>query len=185
MEALKLPRVTEILHCFAQYRGVPRDVLENAAARGTKVHGLCACVAQDLWVPPMLDELKPYVESFTRWHDSQVKRLILVEKRLHDKNETYTGQIDFVFELNDDKTWLVDIKTCQQPMKSHPVQMAAYIKMLIDNGIQVEGAQLVYLPKTGKDVKVLSYTMDELRELYGVFAAALKCYYYFNAKKAA
>lgn len=180
MEALKLPRVTEILHCFAQYRGVPRDVLENAAARGTKVHGLCACVAQDLWVPPMIDELKPYVESFTRWHDSNVKRLYMVEKRMQDSNLSYTGQIDFVFRLNDDKCWLVDLKTCLKPMKTHPVQMAAYVKLLKDNDVNVDGAKLVYVPKTGKDATEIMFSLDDLRVYYDVFASALKCYQYFN-----
>jgi len=183
MDTPKLPRVTEILHAFAQYKGVPKDVLDNAAVRGTKVHAMCACVAQKLWVPPMIDELVPYVDSFTAWHNENVKQLYMCEKRLHDKQETYTGQIDFVFQLNDGKTWLVDIKTCLAPMKSHPVQLAAYTKILADNGVIVSGAQLVYLPKTGKEPKVLTYTLDQLRELYGIFAAALKCFYYFNRKE--
>lgn len=182
MEKLSLPRVTEILHLFTPYNHVPSGVLENAATRGSKVHGLCGLVAKNLWLPPYADELAPYVESFTKWHDSNVKRLDMCETRLTDKNKSYTGQIDFVFLLNDGKTWLVDLKTCYAPQKSHYVQMAAYRNMLKDQGIQVEGAQLVYAQKTGKDAKVVTLTNEQLDELAEVFNAALKCYYYFKHK---
>ena len=111
MDIVKLPRVTEILHPFAQYKGVAKDVLDNAATRGTKVHGLCAIIAKGLWLPPMTEELKPYVESFEDWHKSNVKQLYICEQRFHDLAQSYTGQIDYVFELEDGKNWLVDLKT--------------------------------------------------------------------------
>lgn len=183
MEKLSVPRVTEVLGMFSSYNNVPPDVLENAATRGSKVHGLCALLAQDLWMPPCTEELQLYVDSFSKWHNCHVKRLYMVEKRLIDKCESYTGQIDFVFGLDDEKKWLVDLKTCYAPQKTHYVQMAAYRDMLKDNDIEVEGAKLVYAQKSGGDPKVITLSQDELNALSEVFHAALKCYEYFKRKK--
>lgn len=180
---MSIPRVTEILKCFTGYEYVPTQILERAATRGTKVHVLCAAIANGVWVPDsMIDEThRGYVESFRKWMNESVSQFVVVEKRYTDKEEMFSGQVDFVVKGADNKFYLVDIKTSAKPQKSHPVQMAAYTNLLAQNCIPIEGAILVYLDKDG-DYPKLNYLAD-MNEEWKVFLSALECYNYFNRGK--
>ena len=41
-------RVTEILSAFSGLNNVPKDILENAGRRGTKVHDICEAIVSGL-----------------------------------------------------------------------------------------------------------------------------------------
>ena len=178
-----IPRVTEILKPFTGYDQVPRETLERAAARGTSVHALCAGIAKGNWIPDGMigEDLLGYVNSFKKWTSAQVKRFIVVEKRYTDKHEEYSGQLDFVVQCHDDLLYLVDLKTSSSPQKTYPIQMAAYHNLLKQNDIEVEGAMLVYLDKTGEFPNV--HAIYDMHEEFGVFTSALHCYKYFKKRK--
>lgn len=177
------PRVTEILRPFNAYDGVPKDILENAASRGTTVHSYCAAIAKGAWVPDsmMQEDYIGYVDSFRKWSEAQVSKFITVEKRYIDDEEEFSGQVDFVVLGNDEKLYLVDLKTCVKPQKTHGVQMAAYDHLLTIHHIEVKGAMLVYLKKDGEfpDIVMLTDMQQEL----SVFLSALECFNYFKRKK--
>ena len=177
------PRVTEILRPFNCYDHVPKDVLENAAARGTTVHGYCAAIAKGAWVPDsmMQEDYRGYVDSFRKWADAQVEEFTIVEKRYTDEIVEFSGQVDFVILGKDKKAYLADLKTCAKPQKTHAIQMAAYNYLLFEHGIEVEGAMLVYLSKTGEfpDIEMLENMNRETK----IFFSALECYNYFKRKK--
>lgn len=178
-----LPRVTEIIKPYTQYDKIPRQILENAASRGTTVHAICAGIAQGAWVPDeMIDEgLKGYVASFKAWSSRYAQKYIIVEKRFTDYELGYTGQLDFVVLAHDGDLWLVDIKTSARHQKHYCIQMAAYAKLLERNHIQISGAMLVYLSKDGDEPKV--HTLSDMCEETEVFFSALTCWKYFNEKK--
>ncbi len=178
-----IPRVTEILRPYTGYDQVPKDILERAAARGTSVHALCAGIAKGNWIPDGMigDELIGYVRSFRLWQEAQVKEFVIIEKRYTDWENRYSGQLDFVVKCNDDKYYLVDLKTSAKPQKTYPVQMAAYDGLLAQNGIKVEGAMLVYLNKDGEFPNI--DFIEDMTEQFDVFLCAVKCYEYFKIRK--
>lgn len=178
-----VPRVTEILKPFTSYDSVPREVLDRAAARGSSVHALCAGIAKGNWIPDGMisEELIGYVRSFRKWHEAQVKRFLIIEKRYTDLRQEFSGQLDFVVECTDGKMYLADLKTSAKPQKTYPIQMAAYDKLLRQQNIFVSGAMLVYLNKNGDfpDIDLI----DDMQEEYSVFASALHCHQYFKTRK--
>src|ERR1700679_3930316 len=93
-----VPRVTEILKPFSGFKYVSKDILEKAAARGTKVHSICAGIANGAWIPDGMipEELLGYVNSFKQWAKAQVEEFVIVEKRYSDDVMCYNGQLDFV-----------------------------------------------------------------------------------------
>lgn len=180
---MTVPRVTEILNYFTSYDKVPRDILANAAVRGTCVHNLCGGIAKGNWIPDDLikPEYKPYVDSFRQWDKDKVQDYQLIEKRFIHKELQYSGQMDFLITGKDGKLYLVDLKTSASPQKTYPLQMGAYAGLLNDNDIQIEGAMIVYLSKFG-DYPVVDYLYD-LTEQWDVFKSALNCYKYLHTRR--
>ena len=151
MSNIELPRVTDIIKPFSNFRHVQEKVLLRASERGTAVHSLCASIAQGEWVIDSLihEELKGYVDSFRQWHAKIPKKYIIIEQRFRSEKMGYTGQVDFVIESADGNPFLVDIKTSASHQKTYPIQMAAYTKLLheaeIDAGT-VESCNRLILP---------------------------------------
>lgn len=181
--ASDLPRVTEILRCFSGMEYVDKQVLARAAQRGTTVHAICAGLAKGAWIPESTidEELHGYIASFKQWAAAQVLAFPIIEKRLQDNHNLFTGQLDFVIKGSDNELYLVDLKTSTRPQKTYPIQMAAYKYLLEIHGVRIKAAMLVYLSKDGEFPDIARY--DELDDETCVFFSALKCYQYFHRKK--
>jgi hypothetical protein len=180
---MEYPRTTEVLRNFTGYEYVPKQTLENAAARGTTVHALCAAIAKGEWIPEsMIDEdLRGYVKSFKDWAFYQVEAFVVVEKRFTNEVFGYTGQVDFVIKGTDNELHLVDIKTSASKQKTYPVQMAAYRSLLMHHGIQIKSAMIIYLDKNAEFPNI--HVMEDFTEEFNVFLSALECWKYFNKGK--
>lgn len=180
---MELPRVTDIIKGFTTYQNVPKEILENAASRGTKVHSLCSGIAKGNWIPDGMigDEFLGYVNSFKQWSEAQVEEYNIIEKRFMDEVRGYSGQVDFVIKGQDGEVYLVDLKTSAKPQKTYPVQMAAYENLLKIHEIPIKGAMLVYLNKDGQFPEI--QYLDDMKEEWSVFVAALECWNYFNKRK--
>ena len=183
MSNSELPRVTDIIKPFSNFKHVQEKVLFRAAERGTAVHSVCQKIAMGEWVIDEFipEELKGYIASFRQWHEKIPKKYLVIEKRYRSEKMGYTGQVDFVIESADGNPYLIDIKTSASHHKTYPLQMAAYTKLLHEANIMTEGADLLYLSKDGKFPKVV--VCKQLSEDIEVFEAALKCYNYFNPRK--
>ncbi len=181
--APKLPRVTEILKNYTGYEHVPKHILENAAARGTTVHALCAGIAKGAWMTDGMihEDFKGYVDSFNQWAQSAVDEYLVIEKRYTDNGFGFSGQVDFVIKSPQSEMFLVDLKTSANPQKTYPIQMAAYRHLLALSGITVKGTALVYLNRDGEFPRVDYY--EDLDDEWDVFVSALKCWNYFYKPK--
>lgn len=178
------PRVTEILRSYSSIQYINKDILEKAAARGTKVHALCAAMAKDDWIPEDLidEELRGYVKSFKQWAELQVDKFVIIEKRFADDELKFTGQIDMVIKGKaDGELYLVDLKTGISPQKTYPVQMGAYEYLLNSHQVHVRGTFLVYLNKDGEYPNIQFF--EDLTEEKSVFLSALECWHYFHRRK--
>lgn len=130
----------------------------------------------------MIDErFLGYVNSFRKWSEAQVSKFLIIEKRFAEEDMKFTGQLDFVVKGTDNELYLVDLKTSAKPQKTHPIQMAAYDRLLKRHGVVVKSAMLVYLDKDGEfpEIQVVESMYNEFR----VFESALECWNYFNKKK--
>src|SRR5690606_247182 len=105
----------------------------------------------------------------------------IIETRMQDESLGYTGQIDMVIQATDDDLYLVDLKTSAKSQKTYPVQMAAYQHLLRGEGVEVKGAMLVYLDKSGEFPEIDLYY--DLSKEFAVFQHALQCWQYFNQRK--
>lgn len=180
---MNYPRVTEVLRPYTSYEHVPSDILARAAARGTAVHALCAGIAKGAWIPDTMiaEEYLGYVTSFRKWTEAQVKEFIIIERRYTNEEDEYTGQVDLVMIGNENELYLVDLKTSSKPQKTYPVQMSAYERLLLSQGLKVKGCMVVYLHKDGNFPEI-DY-LEDLTQEYGVFISALHCWKYFNRRK--
>lgn len=177
------PRVTEILKYFTSYDQVPKDILEKAASRGTTVHSICAGIAKGAWIPEGMiqEDLQGYIKSFNLWAKAQVREFVIIEERYSHTDLNYNGQLDFVVTGTDGETYLVDLKTSAKPQKTYSLQMAAYNELLLNHGVKVKGAMLVYLNKTGEFPNI-DY-IEDFEDHFVTFKCALVCWKYFNKGK--
>ena len=77
------PSVTQVIGRYSDFSRVPPDVLEAAKERGTRVHQVCAAMAQGLWVPDYCESGDaPYIVSFEQWFEAVVEKVIAVEPEL-------------------------------------------------------------------------------------------------------
>ncbi len=60
-------RVTEILSPFSGLDKVPKEILENAGRRGTKVHDICEGIVKGVGDWGVDDETRGYIHSFNQW----------------------------------------------------------------------------------------------------------------------
>jgi len=125
----KWPSVTTVLSVFADFSRIHPDVLAAAAARGTRVHRVCAGIARGLFVGEIPEEIDGFIASFQTWFD-RVDEVILVEERLQDPVFMYRGTPDLVVRLRGDSApRLIDLKTPASLGKLWAAQIAAYSRL--------------------------------------------------------
>lgn len=181
---LKQPRVSEILNPYSSIglAYVPKDILEHAATRGTIIHTYATAYARGDFVPSIDEEYKPYFNSFVKWYDENVEKLIFSETRLYHEGLQYCGKPDLVVNLKGSKdNTLVDIKTSASIYETHPVQLAAYMDLLNVNNLHCQKGIILKLNKEGKIARV--YDFEDCNSYYKIFLYALELYNYFLKPK--
>ncbi len=165
---------------------------DEARDRGSAVHGAAAAHLLGLFIAPLPDAWQGYFDSFRRWADLMVDRVVVVEQRLVDPELGIAGKPDLVAVLRaDDCNALVDWKT-GAPSKWWPLQIAAYRKLLkvgcftnADGkpvefaGIDTTRGGCVRLYASGRAGKFYEYTDTFQRDL-NIFYSVLNAYKYFE-----
>lgn len=180
----KQPRVSDILSPYSSIglATVPKDILKHAATRGTIIHTYATAYARGDFVPTIDEEYEPYFNSFVKWYDENVERLIFSETRLYHKGLQYCGQPDLIVNLKGSKdNILIDIKTSANIYQTHPVQLAAYMDLLNVNGLHCTRGIILKLNKQGKIAK--DYDYDDCNPYYRIFLYSLELYNHFLRPK--
>ena len=180
----KWPSTTAVIP--VDFKGVPVEILEAAAARGTEVHNAAALYAQGLFVPRFsLPDREGYFESFKAWFNQYVKEVICVEAEFISTDFNYVSHIDLVCRLTDYRRVVVDYKTPAIVSKTWRLQLASYRHVFIEElkrggatDLQVDCMSL-RLMKDGKKAKALYY--DEKLQDFPVFLSCLNVYRFFNS----
>ena len=170
-------RVTEVLYPFSGLKYIDPTILENAAARGTKVHKICEAIVEGLdgWDVP--EELSGYVQSFKSWW-TEGHEVKAVEKRLFCEDLAITGQIDLITE-EPGGIHIIDLKTSANEAKSWMLQGSAYSYLAKKAGFDVRGILFIRLLRDGKYPKLHFY-----EENMQLFKECLNVYRYFWGTKA-
>lgn len=174
---MKMLSVTRILSPFNDFSQVPPDRLAAAATRGTEVHHACAAHARGL--PVFLVEGQPHFESFKRWFERYVKRVLFVEDDFADTHIYFiNGHPDIVCELTDGRIVVVDYKTPVAESRLWRSQISCYCYLVAPVlGCMPEGMALMLNGK-GKAAKGKLYQYQA--EDFACFLAALTCYRAFK-----
>ena len=176
---MSLPTVTRVLGVFNSFDGVPPEVLEAAALRGTKVHGAISATLAGLFVPDLPEELDGYVRSFLGWLPV-VEEVVLVETQLVDQDNGFTGTPDAIVRIRGDEALsVVDWKTPATKGKLWRAQLAAYKRLARKAGYDVQRAMTLRLKKDGSRAILDEYT--ETAQDFQAFLNALSAYRWFKA----
>ncbi|MBQ7262848.1 MAG: hypothetical protein IJR14_03920 [Synergistaceae bacterium] len=130
------------------------------------------------WSPTQVDLAENAVLSFFEWERQTGHRMETrhIELPLVSETLRYGGTIDWLGTI-DGRMWLVDIKTSKGLYPEHVFQLAAYRRLLIENGYPVEGARLLRVGRT-EDEGFDDHVVDgrKMEAAYDVFVSALRLY---------
>lgn len=146
-------RVTEMLYPFSKMQFIDEIVLENAAARGTRVHAICEGIITGVGEWDVEPALQGYVDSFKLWWELGHK-VVEIEKRFYCDELMITGQVDLLLQ-EDNELVVCDLKTSAQPSKTWPVQGSAYAYLAKASKIK-----FIKLDRNGKPPKIYDYPVD-------------------------
>ena len=181
-----LPSVTQVLRPYSDFSGIPEDVLENAARRGSLVHRYCAGSAQGLWTPFIDSECAGYVESFRRWFGF-VDEVHMAEVALVDERLGFRGTPDLVVTLRGDgHPSLWDLKTPRTPARGWVPQVAAYQHLATQSGmcpVPIRRAGCVRLNPDGGPPIIDEYDLETLLQAFRAFMGALSAWRFFNNQR--
>ena len=171
---MRIFHVTEILGKYVDFSRIPDQVLFEACQRGQIVHSACSALALGAWVRPLPPTYSGYFESFERWFNNNVKRVVIVEKTFVNETLGYTGRPDLVVELINGLFLLVDIKTPIAEGKTWKVQLAAYNYLLNQVGIFPQSSASLRLKPNGAEAIAVRY--DDWIYDFNIFLSALNAH---------
>ncbi len=175
-------RVTEIISPFTGIEFVPKEILESAGRRGTRVHKHIEGILLGLEFCVKHDKVLPYIESFNTFWDKSKHAFesgkITLEKRFYCDKHMITGQADVLIET-EDRTYVIDWKTSSRPQKSWALQGAAYRYLAEINGYKnVDSVLFVKLDKFGNAPAL--YKHEDYDENLSIFFKCVDLYRWFD-----
>lgn len=156
LDGQKIPSVTEILAPITAGKYPPSGVVQQAAARGTRIHELCALYDMDALPEEFEGELVPYVQAWADFCRDWSPEWLYIEQPLYaqDTESRYAaGTVDRIGVI-DGAHIVVDIKTAQSMDRPAKIalccQLYGYSWLADNNLIHIDGLGLgVQLMKDG------------------------------------
>ena len=122
-----VPGVTTALQVLGAYKGIPKHILDNAAARGTAVHRATELYdAGTLDYSTLDDELYPYLTAWEQFLHDKKPEILEVETPVYHPKFGYAGTLDRGLIL-DGERGILDIKSCVEMQRGTGPQVAAYL----------------------------------------------------------
>ena len=176
------PSVTTILNPYIDSQWFT----EESAKRGTAVHSACACWLQGLWIPTLTPEIRLYFDSFKKWADQTIDKVVLVETRLYDSELDFSGKPDMIVVLKgdaQDQFTLPDLKTSQAYQKWWILQDAGYRHLAKkDRNITCYRGLSVRVKKDGSGCVINEHPRD-YRAGFNVFLGLLNANKFFTKRE--
>lgn len=167
--------VTQVLADIGTYTGVSKSTLEQAAERGTAIHQAIELYSK-FEIIEIEEEYRSYLEQYIKFAKSFKFRPLHNELKLYSKTHNYAGTVDAVGEMilpTGIAVLPVDFKTTSKYYYGKTgLQLAAYRQLLRENGINCNGALMLWLQ--GNNYKPLIYTDEQLDEYFQHFKTLLE-----------
>ncbi len=175
MEIIKpgYSRITSILAPFSGIDKIPKNILDAACDRGSRVHALCQGIIEEIKVI-VPDELQGYIDSFLQWKEG--KFFLPNPGRMYDDHLMITGEADGLYQT-DNETFIFDLKTSQKEGNTWALQGAAYSHMMKHS---IARQTFIILDKAGGAPKEFFY---EYRQNIQTFYKCLDLYNLFFKTK--
>ncbi len=166
-------RVTHILGAFSGLQSIPKDILQNAAERGTLVHQFIDAYIEEMPSPDVPSHIAGYIDSFKIWASN--KAFVKKPDRLYCDDLMITGEIDAIYEERGHLV-LVDFKTPAKESCTWKYQASAYSYLLKKSGIDIIRTEFVKLEKNGAEPRVYEYQedMETFKKIYEVYKLFFK-----------
>lgn len=159
---------------------VPKHILTMASERGSRVHAICASLAQKLFVShrQITPDIEDYIQSFNQWFE-YVDEVILVEQELVDPNLGFIGHPDLIVKMKGNQhLTLIDLKTPKIIGKTWRSQIAAYWH-LVELEFKIDRGGSLRLKDNGGFPIFDEYTYSRNAD-FAAFLSALNAWRYFN-----
>lgn len=136
------PSVTQILEPLQDLDGIPRDILDAAAAFGINAHAACHLDNLGVLDDAALDErLRPCVEAWRKFLAVTGAVVLASEMRVAHRRLKYAGTLDTICLIRGQRE-LVDIKATAAIPRTVGPQTAAYAEALGEPRIKRRVVQL-------------------------------------------
>lgn len=160
-----VPGVTTVLQVLAKPGLVPwanalglkgidtRTYVDGLARIGTLAHGLIEqhmggpAVDPAQWTAEEMDRAENALLHYFDWWDRYHPVATLIEQPLVHAGWRYGGTIDFLCRI-DRRAVLVDVKTAKALYPEHIIQVAAYHRLLVHHGHQVDEVRILRVGRT-------------------------------------
>jgi len=182
-----IPSVTEVLGLYTDFGMINPSVLQHACDRGTRVHNAIAAHLDGLWVQPLDDEAQPYFDSFRKWADIMLDKVLLIENEGICDCYGYMGHYDAALILKVDDPHAVSVLDWKTPIiagKVWKVQNASYCHLVekhstLSPDYFIHRTGSIMLSPKGTTAKIHDNT-NERQECFNAFVAALTAYKFFK-----
>lgn len=183
MTATRTLTVTRIIAPWVKFDHVPEARLAMAAERGTLIHSACSSIAEGVgWFP--LDDsgrgVIGYVDSFRKWFDAIVEKVLFTERELKDPRFGFVGHPDLLVLSKNKKILLVDLKSPVTKSKSWRIQLAAYCHLCQQAGYSPDKIGSLRLHPEGK-TPIMDWYEGSTAQDFTIFLSCLNAYRFFNS----
>ena len=150
-------RITDIIADREALSKIPKENLENARLRGTRVDELAKAYTLGLPAIAEREDDAGFFESFKLFAENKLDSLV-GGVRQYDDVLLLTGEPDFIYQENGLNV-LLDIKCTAKESVTWKLQAAGYDYLLEQNGILIDRIEFARLKKDG--TKPVVYTYDK------------------------
>jgi hypothetical protein len=188
----KYPTVTEVLSIFGKWDEIDRNILQNAAWRGQRIHDAIAQYLET-WQQrkkPTMDiegirediQIKPYLDYITPWLGDAILKVLAVESRLYDDELRLSGQCDAIIETADHTIILIDWKSTAYVQPTWKLQLAAYWHLVhCATDFRPHLAYVVQILARKPGIKTITIGCEEGKMLWDKYKHLLDLHHYLVA----
>lgn len=175
-----LPSVTQIMRPMSLmlYEGVPPDVMQAAADRGTRAHEQVSNYIRFGLMEPD-EDTQPYLDAFLAFDADYRPRWIGSEYRTFHRTLMYAGTLDLIGYIEPDDGRGVDVVDIKCTAQFHRImlstQVSGYAEAVKSHGVKVRNLYGLQLLRDGK------YRFEAVPDGYKLF---LHCLALHNAMAA-
>lgn len=175
-----LPSVTQVMEPMSLmlYKGVPPDVMQIAADRGTRAHEqVSTYIKYGLMEPD--EDTQPYLDAFLAFDADYHPQWVASEYRTFHRTLMYAGTLDLAGYITPDDGNGVDVIDIKCTAQFHRImlstQLAGYAEAVKSHGVRVRNRYGLQLLRDGK------YRFEEVPDGYKLL---LHCLALHNAMAA-